>query len=869
MNAHDCAYIKRSAPLAVNPFLTTRTMHKNKLISTFYARSLIQASIRLLRVFLFRSATLKANNRSQYTEGHRSFSTALLPAATIRLSHLLITLLLFSISIGSTAHASTTNEKSLPSPAAQTSDGSDQSQAESPAPPLAKTDSIIVDKTSTGEYVSGEVIVIFHNDLRRSAQVEASHIVQNIPMSVSEEIDLRGLDKFLGDSGTGDGLAMTSGYRPAQILQVPAGRENEIIAQLRENPAVAFAIRNQIVRAAGAPIGFTQEAASSFQADWYGAQASTQRTMLDADLLRQSDANTSANTIENRVENIADFEVNDPYFESQWYMSRIHMLQAWALTLSGTDSSLSAIAGSLSHPMHPVKVAIIDSGIDHLHPEFSGRILKGKNYFAPGKLPIDDYGHGTHVAGLIAASVNNEIGIAGVAPLVEILPYKTLDGLGNGTISNVTKAIRDATDAGADIINLSLETGAPDVLMEAAVDYAESHDVLLIASVGNLAPAEVRWPAASKGVIGVAATTETNAHAEYSCTGAEVDIAAPGGTNTKPIRSTWSSFAECPGSAEFDPAIGSYCYARGTSMSTGLVSGVAALMLGIDPDLSSTEIRERLLATAFPLSAHKQTEVGSGLLNADDATRLTVTSELQVAASANIRVIEEGAEPYSVTLSIQNPSLDVVQWEANWQEQSWLTVTTVVSGSVQFGIANTLAFSVTPTALEPQFYNTIVTLTGIRGDGTKIIERVAINVVVEEATAPDGQTTASQLAFTIDHSDADISLKRSDAPRSLQFIIRNDEAATVTWELDLSPTEGTNLDWLTTPEAVSGVLPPRTTNRIVVTIDPSTLDVGTYSSTLTISAAEQTSSRVREVSTEIALEVMQGEFRAMLPTMLR
>ena len=111
------------------------------------------------------------------------------------------------------------------------------------------------------------------------------------------------------------------------------------------------------------------------------------------------------------------FAVNDPlYADRQWYLQRISASRAWSLTYS---------ADGFNGQLTTVRVAIVDSGIDFAHPEFKGRLLDGYNYLTSGATkPIDDYGHGTHVAGLIGATLNNAIGIAGVAPKLNLCPTK-------------------------------------------------------------------------------------------------------------------------------------------------------------------------------------------------------------------------------------------------------------------------------------------------------------------------------------------------------------------------------------------------------------------------------------------------------------
>src|SRR5690606_4158224 len=130
-------------------------------------------------------------------------------------------------------------------------------------------------------------------------------------------------------------------------------------------------------------------------------------------------------------------------------LQRINMSRAWALA---KEMGLSK-----------VRVAVIDTGVDYDHPDLAGQLLPGYNYISPSdgaKPAVDDNGHGTHIAGLLGALVDNDNGMAGAALRVEIEPYKVLAANGLGPVSQIAAAIRQAADVGADIINLSLQVGA-------------------------------------------------------------------------------------------------------------------------------------------------------------------------------------------------------------------------------------------------------------------------------------------------------------------------------------------------------------------------------------------------------------------------
>ena len=131
---------------------------------------------------------------------------------------------------------------------------------------------------------------------------------------------------------------------------------------------------------------------------------------------------------------------NDPSFASQYALTAIHAPQGWDIS-TGSSS---------------VTIAILDSGVDLNHLDLAGKILQGYDFVNNDNVPFDDYGHGTHVAGIAAALGNNGLGIAGVSWGARILPVKILDASGNGSYSNVATGIIWATDQGAQIINMSL-----------------------------------------------------------------------------------------------------------------------------------------------------------------------------------------------------------------------------------------------------------------------------------------------------------------------------------------------------------------------------------------------------------------------------
>lgn len=286
-------------------------------------------------------------------------------------------------------------------------------------------------------------------------------------------------------------------------------------------------------------------------------------------------------------------EVEDPEYSQQWGLREIQAEEAWNEAASTSE----------------VTVAVIDTGVDYTHPDLSNRVdtKNDIDYINGDSDAMDDNGHGTHVAGIIAAELNG-VGIAGVAGVanVTILPLKVLDENGDGDLYDVAMAIMDAADLGADVINMSLGGywderiyGKPKTMID-AVQYATDKGAVVIASAGNESDdAENYIPASIPAVITVSAVDEDLEFADFSNYGSSLDLAAPGNE----ILSTW------PG--------GGYEYASGTSMATPFVSGVAALLKAQRDELDGSELAGLLLDSATDLGKRGRDELyGYGLVNA-------------------------------------------------------------------------------------------------------------------------------------------------------------------------------------------------------------------------------------------------------------
>ena len=257
-----------------------------------------------------------------------------------------------------------------------------------------------------------------------------------------------------------------------------------------------------------------------------------------------------------------------------------------------------------------IAVAILDTGIDENHKDLT--VAGGTTTVDATHWGSDVSGHGTHVAGTVAA-LDNSLGVVGVAPDVALYAVKVLSDGGSGSVSSVVAGIDWAVKQGIPILNMSLGSSSSSQTLEAAcsVAYAEGH--LLVASAGNSGNPggrgdNVGYPAAYEWVIAVAASTSGNTRASYSSTGPAVELIAPGSG----ILST------VPGNG--------YGTKSGTSMASPHVAGVAALAWAANSTLTNVKIRTTLQETAenLGLSANHQ---GYGLARADLAVRAVAGAE--------------------------------------------------------------------------------------------------------------------------------------------------------------------------------------------------------------------------------------------------
>jgi subtilisin family serine protease len=257
-----------------------------------------------------------------------------------------------------------------------------------------------------------------------------------------------------------------------------------------------------------------------------------------------------------------------------------------------------------------VRVGVVDTGVNVSHPDLAGNVRAGFDAISETEGVEDDNGHGTHVAGIIAA-LDNGFGVVGVAPEAHIYAVKSFDSRGKGMTSDIIQGIQWCIEQGVHIINMSFGTSDSGKALALAISKAAESGILLVAASGNTGGRNtVLYPARDPHVVAVAASTEDRQIAEFSSSGPEVDITGPG----QNIYSTYKGRR--------------YKTLSGTSMACPHVAGVAALVLSIAPGLSAKEMEGLIYETATIMDAFPREQQGAGLVNAGAAVASVIKNRL-------------------------------------------------------------------------------------------------------------------------------------------------------------------------------------------------------------------------------------------------
>jgi subtilisin family serine protease len=372
--------------------------------------------------------------------------------------------------------------------------------------------------------------------------------------------------------------------------------ENEVVVRFNQTPTEAQLrqIQREIGAAAYQKLGYTYvfraekleaKQLMDYFKKWNVAYAEPHFFYMTNDV---ADEGNTANTAGANA--VAPIVPNDSLFARY----------QWNLPITDTTQGWSVNRGDKS-----VTVGIIDTGVDLNHTDLQGNLAQGYNVVDPASDPLDDVGHGTHVAGIISALVNNGVGVAGMTWYNPVMPVKVLDASGSGSTYAVAQGIIWATDHGAKVLNMSLGNYADANFLHDAIRYAYDHDVVLIAASGNDNTDRPGFPAAYPEVFAVAATDSRNNKAPFSNYGDYIDVAAPGVS----IASTYPH--------------NQYAALSGTSMACPHVTALAALIRSTNPLLTNEEVMDVMRKSAKDIGpAGKDPYFGYGLIDVVKAVQI-------------------------------------------------------------------------------------------------------------------------------------------------------------------------------------------------------------------------------------------------------
>lgn len=350
------------------------------------------------------------------------------------------------------------------------------------------------------------------------------------------------------------------GSTGARLIKVPAGKELQLIDALSRNPNVEYAEPDHVVT-------------------------------------------------------VATDQPNVDYFPRQYALHNTG--QEFTSTLGvkvagGTpDADVDAVEAWVKTTGAGIRVAVLDTGVTSSHDDISSQVVERVNY-SDAATGEDKYGHGTHVAGIIAA-IKDTVGVSGVCPDCDILDGKVLNDQGSGSTSSIAKGIGWAVDNEAKVINMSLGQRVSSRTLEIAVNNAWKAGAVIVAAAGNAGTQAKIYPGAYANVIAVAATDNKNVKASFSTYGKWVDVAAPGVS----VYSTFPNGSFVLGTQ--NNRSHGYDIASGTSMASPIVAGVAALVWSTSAGAGNASVRDKVESSADENIYGTGMYWANGLVNACDA----------------------------------------------------------------------------------------------------------------------------------------------------------------------------------------------------------------------------------------------------------
>ncbi len=399
------------------------------------------------------------------------------------------------------------------------------------------------------------------------------------------------------------------------------------------------------------------------------------------------------------------YEPNDPGYQYQWHYPLINLPAAWDLGVFGANVTVAVLDTGIlpRHPDLEAQLDFVTGGYDFVSDAFSSLDGDGQDPDPTDPGDGSSYGftssfHGTHVAGTIAAAMDNDIGVTGIAPGARILPVRVLGSYG-GTSFDIRRGICFAAGLStgsqcanvpansnpADIINMSLGGTDPSLLEQELIDAVRAAGVLIVAAAGNSASSAPLYPAAYDGVIAVSAVGPDKARAPYSSFGSFVDVAAPGGNLSRDLDGDgYVDGVLSTGGNDSGPRINYvYPFFQGTSMASPHVAGVLALMRSANADMLPDVVDALLAAGELTVPIGNQSgrndSFGYGLIDAQKAVAAALAAGGNPPAprpwlGVNPDGLNFGATLEALKITLRNNSGGALAVQSIESDAAWLTV---------------------------------------------------------------------------------------------------------------------------------------------------------------------------------------------------
>ena len=532
---------------------------------------------------------------------------------------------------------------------------------------------------------------------------------------------------------------------------------------------------------------------------------------------------------------------NDPTYSLQWGLKNTGQAISYTNTVVGTPGADINIepAWTLHTGDENVIIAIIDTGLDYLHPEFAGRVVPGYDIYNNDNDPMDDGNHGTACAGIAAASGNNGIGVAGVNWNCKIMPVKIFPAIGGTSTENVANGIIWAANNGADVLSCSFGGSSASDLRLNAVNYAYDLGCTIIASRGNANNSLASYPASYSNVIAVGALSPCNDRkTPLTCDGEtswgssygnDLDVMAPGTRIHTTDRLGSAGYSTTDYTATFN----------GTSAACPFVAGVAALICSYAPNLSNAEIADVLTMTAVDIATPGfDDQTGYGCVDAFAALNLAaIAQKPEITVSTNIvsfSIYPDENDNEIITISnILGADVLPLYWDISYNSVSnpWLTLSKS-SGRILAGGSDQVQINVNSFDMSDGDYSCTLDINS--NDPDNPVVQVVVNLEVLYNPPPVAVISPPEMWFALSvgqTASKTISVLNGASPGD-----RN-----LHWNASV---HGPNLSWISL-NAISGVTAPGITANVQVTVNTAGLAAGVYQDTVVVTTNDPANPLVR------------------------